>query len=495
MINSSRIIHLNMAKVQNMTDDLKSKAIKGLSWSFIGQIIKQVFQFIINVVLAHLLLPADFGLVAMAGVFINFASIFADMGVSSALIQRKHVTEDHWSSAFWLNIIFGLLLTGFFCLCSPLIAHFYHREELSSIIFFLSFNFFLSSFTIVQQSLLTKNMEFYSLMVRDILAVFLSGVVAIYLAFTGWGVWSLVVQMLVSTLLNNLFLWGSSSWRPKFIFSVTSLKDFFFFSTNLTGFQVVNYFARNLDQMLIGKFLGSEILGYYSLAYKLMMLPLQNISWVLSKVMFPVLSKVHDDVERLQRAYIKMLRSISILTFPLMTLLYVLAPELIRVLYGEKWSAVSDLIRILSFCGMFQSLGTISGLIYQSVGKTNIQLRMGIINTLIIFVTLSVCINYGLYAVTIGYAVISILWVHFSMGVVCRVISLRYQTMYRALLLSFAISAVIFIFTSLVKSVLMTSDWLKIGIISVNFFMMFIFLLFMKGEIKFEKGKVKFNLI
>lgn len=478
-----------------MKDDLKSKAITGLSWSFTGQFIKQAFQFGINVVLAHLLIPADFGLVAMACVFINFASIFSDMGVSSALIQRKHVTETHWSSAFWLNILFGILLTLVFYLSAPLIARFYNHPELAPIIALLSVNFFLSSFTIVQQSILTKNMEFYALMVRDIAAVFLSGILAIYLAFKGWGVWSLAVQMLVNTIIGIFFLWGSSPWRPRFEFSIPALKDFFFFSTHLTAFQVVNYFARILDQMLIGKFLGSEILGYYSMANKLMMLPLQNISWVLSKVMFPVLSKVNEDMERLQRAYMKMLKSIAILTFPLMTLLFVLAPELIIAIYGPKWSTVADLIRILCFSGMFQSLGTISGIIFQSVGKPNIQLKMGLWYALVIFVGLALCIQFGLYAVTIGYSVITILWVHFSFGVVCRVIGLSYRKMYKGLLSSFFISIVLCIFTMLVKSVILSSDWVKIGIISVIFFMMYVILLFMMGELSIEKRKIKLNLI
>ena len=478
-----------------MSDDLKSKTIAGLSWSFMGQIIKQVFQFVINVALAHLLTPADFGLVAMAGVFINFAFVFADMGVSSALIQRKEVTEAHWSSAFWLNICFGLILTASFCLCSPLIAQFYGHPELAPVIFVLSFNFFLSSFTIIQQSKMTKNMDFYALMIRDIGAVFLSGAVAIYLAMKGWGVWSLVVQMLVATVINNLFLWGSSSWRPRFIFSFDALKDFFVFSTNLTAFQIINYFARNLDQLLIGKFLGSEVLGYYSLAYKLMMLPLQNISWVLSKVMFPVLSKVQDDFERLQRAYIKMLRSISILTFPLMTLLFVLAPQLIRVIYGDRWSTVADLVRVLCFCGMFQSLGTISGLIYQSVGKTDVQLKMGLLNTAIIFITLLSCIQYGLYAVTVGYAVVSILWVHFSMGIVCRVIRLRYGFVYWSLLPSFAISAVLLVSGVFLKNVIVASDWVEISIVSSVFMMMFVIMLFYTSALKIEDGKLKFNLL
>lgn len=226
-----------------------------------------------------------------------------------------------------------------------------------------------------------------------------------------------------------------------------------------------------------------------------MMLPLQNISWVLSKVMFPVLSKVQDESERLQRAYIKMLRSISVLTFPLMTLLFVLAPQLIRVIYGDKWSAVTDLVRVLCFCGMFQSLGTISGLIYQSVGKTNVQLKMGVLNTAFIFLTLVFCIQYGLYAVTVGYAAISILWVHFSMGVVCRVIRLQYLFVYRSLLPSFLISAVLLIFGVFLKGVIVASDWVEIGIISVIFMMMFVILLFFTGEIKIEQGKIKLNLL
>lgn len=478
-----------------MTDDLRSKTIAGLSWSFMGQIIKQVMQFGINVALAHLLLPADFGLVAMASVFMNLALIIADMGVSSALIQRKDVTEAHWSSAFWLNIVFGTALTTFFCLSSPLIAGFYGHPELSPIFFVLSFNFFISSFTIVQQSRLTRDMEFYALMIRDILAVFLAGAVAIFLAFKGWGVWSLVMQMLVSTTINNLLLWGSSSWRPGFVFSIPALRDFFGFSASLTGFQVVNYFARNLDQLLIGKFLGSEVLGYYSLAYKLMMLPLQNISWVFSKVMFPALSKVQDEYERLQRAYIRMLRSISILTFPLMTLLFILAPQMIRVIYGDKWSAVIDLVRVLCFCGMFQSLGTMSGLIYQSVGKTNLQLKMGILNTTIVFLTLLFCIQYGLYAVTVGYAAVSIIWVHFSMGVVCRVIRLQYRFVYRSLLPPIFISTILIIFLIPLKGVIVASDWVEIGIISLIFLMMFLILLFYSGELKIENGKIKLKLL
>ena len=190
-----------------------------------------------------------------------------------------------------------------------------------------------------------------------------------------------------------------------------------------------------------------------------------------------------------------MLKSISILTFPLMTFLYVLAPELTRVIYGTKWSAVSDLIRILCFCGMFQSLGTISGLIYQSVGKTDIQLKMGILNTFIIVVTLLLCINYGLYAVTLGYAIVSTVWVHFSMGVVARVIRLNYLYMYKSLLGAIAISALLFVFISPVKDVIYASDWVKIGIISVIFATMFIVLLFFMGEVKIRQGKIKFNLL
>ena len=298
---------------------LKEKIIKGLYWSGASQAGKQISQFIITIILARLLSPADFGLLAMATVFVNFAMIFSEMGISSALIQKQDTHNRHYYSVFWFNIFVGICLTLFFIAVSPLIARFYKKPELVPILAVISLNFFFSSFVIIQQTILTKEMDFRKLAIRDVVAVIIAGIVGVVLAYNGFGVWSLVFQSLVFTLADVVLLWTVSSWRPKFSFAMADIKDIFHFSANLTGFNIVNYFARNVDQLLIGKFLGAQALGFYSLAYKLMLYPLQNISWVIGKVMFPAFSKIQQDLEKVRNSYMKMTRVISFITFPLMT--------------------------------------------------------------------------------------------------------------------------------------------------------------------------------
>ena len=272
--------------------NLRQKTISGLFWSFLSQGGKQASQIIITIILARLLSPDDFGILAMVTVFTNFAMIFSEMGVSSALIQKQDTHDRHYHSAFWLNILVGIGLTLIFMAASPFIAWFYKKPELTPILLVVALNFLFSSFTIIQQTILTKEMDFKSLAIRDIIAVILAGVIGIALAYHGFGVWSLVYQLIAFTIINALLLWILSPWRPKLEFSISDIKDIFHFSAHLTGFNFLNYFSRNIDQLLIGKFLGTQALGYYSLAYKIMLYPLQNISRVISKVMFPVFSKI-----------------------------------------------------------------------------------------------------------------------------------------------------------------------------------------------------------
>lgn len=198
-------------------------------------------------ILARLLSPDDFGLLAMATVFVNFAMIFGEMGISSALIQKQDTHDRHYYSAFWLNVVTGAFLTLIFISLSPFIAWFYKKPQLQPILMVISINFFISSFVVIQQMFLTKEMDFKRLAVRDILAVVVAGGIGIYLAYHGFGVWSLVCQSITFTLLNAILLWIVSPWRPKFSFAMQDIKDIFNFSANLTGFNIVNYFARNID--------------------------------------------------------------------------------------------------------------------------------------------------------------------------------------------------------------------------------------------------------
>lgn len=431
--------------------NLKKKTIQGLIWAFTSQIGKQGSQFIITAILARLLSPSDFGLLGMATVFTGFATIFSDLGVSGALVQKQDTDERHLSSAFWLNIITGLILTVLFIVTSGLIAKFYNMPELKMILVVMSFNYILASFTIIQQTILTKEMDFKKLTIRDIIAVICGGIVGIILAYKGFGVWSLVYQLLASTIVNGILLWILSKWRPKFIFSISAIKDIAHFSTNFTGFSLINYVARNVDYLLIGRFLGAEALGFYTLAYNLMLFPLFSVSWVIHKVMFPALSKIQHDLERVRRVYTDMVKTISLVTFPMMFMLFAIAPEFIRVIFGQKWEASVKVIQILCVCGLIQSIGTTVGTIYQSQGKVWLQFRMALINTALSIFFIYTGLRWGIIGVAACYSLYAVAWVHVSIFVTTRIIKLPYVYLYLRLLNSYLIGSCLLIFVWGVK--------------------------------------------
>jgi PST family polysaccharide transporter len=431
---------------------LRQKTISGLWWSFLSQGGKQVGQFIITVILARLLSPDDFGTLAMVTVFTNFVMIFSEMGMSSALIQKQDVHDRHYYSAFWLNLVVGAGLTVTFMAVSPLIAWFYKKPELIPILSVVALNFLFSSFTIIQQTILTKEMNFKSLAVRDVVAVILAGVIGITLAYCGFGVWSLVCQFLGFTLVNAVLLWRLSAWRPRFQFAMSDIKDIFHFSANLTGFNTVNYFARNIDQLLIGKVLGAEMLGYYSLSYKIMLYPLQNISWMVSRVMFPAFSKIQNDLEKVRNVYLKMVKAISLVTFPLMAWLFAAAPEFVLVFLGDKWGPMVIVIRIFCFCGMIQSISTTMGNIILSQGRTDINLRLGLLGTAASTLAIILGIKGGIVGVALCYTLEQFIWLPYAQSVANSLIKIQFKIFAKQLTNSAVFSLFLLFLLSFLKA-------------------------------------------
>ena len=470
--------------------NLRKKTIKGLAWSGISQVGRQIIQLVITAILARLLSPNDFGLLGMALVFVNFAYIFNEMGMTGALIQKQDAQEKHYSSVFWLNILSGIVLMLITIISSPFIAKFYNKPELENILKVISLNFVIASFSMVQKTLFTKEMEFKKLAIIELVAVITGGVVGIILAYLGYKVWSLVYQLLTFTFVNMLLLWLVSKWKPKLIFSLSAIKDIFKFSINLTGFNVLNYFARNIDKLLIGKFLGSQALGFYSLAYRLMIYPLRNISWVVSKVMFPAFSKIQNDLQKVRQVYMKMVKAISLITFPMMLGLFAVAPEFVNVVFGPKWQPLVVLIRILCYCGMLQSVGTTVGTILLSQGRADLQFKMQILGTILVTLSIMIGLKWGINGVALFYTLQSIGWVHFTFYVVNRIIKLPYKEFYSKMINSYKIS----IFTTVIVLLmrlfinfsapfkLISAICLGIGI--------YIFLLLVTKEIKFDNKKV-----
>lgn len=398
------------------------------------------------ITLARLLDPKEFGLIAMVTVFSNFFLIVNDIGISSAIIQKKDVTEEDLSSGFWVNLVEGLIITGLFFVLAPVIAGFYSNSALRPIIMVVSVIFTISSLGMIQYALLSKKMDFRTLAVVEIASVTLGGGVAVALAATGFGVWSIVAQMLTSCFVMTALLLLLSNWKPKLILRWQSTKKLLSFGLPVAGFHLVNYFNRNLDNLLIGKYLGAKQLGYYDVAYKSLLFPVSNVSYIISRVMFPALSKLEDDKARVRNAYIRATQYIALITFPLMAGLAILAPQLVRVTLGPKWERAIFLIEVLALIGGLQSIYTTIGSLYLSQGRTGILFLFGLVQVVVYAVGFIIGLHWQVEGVAVAYVIAFLLLLYPFYAVPFRFIDMNvwyYAKQFKTIALSTLISAAI----------------------------------------------------
>lgn len=405
----------------------RASASSGVKWCSVSQFGRQGMQILTTIILARLLSASDFGLTNMAMVVCGFVGIFKDLGTSAAIIQRKNITEEMISSIFWTNVIFGSLAMVILFIAAPIVAKFYSEPRLIPILEVLSFTFIISSFGTTHQAILEREMEFQKLAKAEIWAITMGSFTGVGTALLGAGVWSLVYQSLAVVVATTVLLWVSSSWRPKFIIYWTEIKSVCNYSLNLTGFNIFNYFARNADNLLIGKFLGAQNLGYYSLAYRFMLYPIQSISGVIGRVTFPIYSQIQNENERFKNAYLKVVGTISLITFPMMLGLIVLSEHLVLTLFGSQWSQVNLLLKILAPVGMVQSLVTTVGAIYQAKGRTDWLLRWGIGSGLLATIAFAIGIHWGIIGVATAYSVISLLLIYPNFAIPFRLINLEFR--------------------------------------------------------------------
>ena len=389
---------------------LKRKTVSGAGWAGLSQIILQVMQLVLGIVLAHLLLPSDFGLVGMVYIFTGFVGIIAEMGMGAAIIQKKEISDVELSSAFWVNLIAGIVMMLAMIAIAPLLARFFSEPRLTNIARAISLTFLIGSLNIVHLSLLTRKFQFRQLAILETVSFLVGGAVAVIAALLGYGVWSLVMQALVMVLIKAVIAAGVSGWRPKLVFDWPAVRALFPFSMNLTASKMINYWIRNSDNLLIGKFLGSGQLGVYSRAYRFMLYPINQLSGVICRVMFPAFSSIQDDISRIKTIYLRMLRVLALITFPVSLGLMAVADYFVLGLLGEKWIEMIPILQVLCILSMTQSLGTTAGIIYQARGRADLQLRWTIYASAIILPAFVIGLNWGALGVARAYVIASILF-------------------------------------------------------------------------------------
>ncbi|QOR76695.1 MAG: MOP flippase family protein [Thermoflavifilum sp.] len=422
--------------------NLRHHTIKGVAWNTLGRISNQVLQFGLSVILMRLLQPADYGLLAMAWVVIGFAGIFNEFGFGSAIVQRQDIDAQHLSSVFWINIAIGAGFTLLFFMTAGWMANFFHTAGLKPVMQWLSFSFLIGGLGIVPGALLQKQMRFDLINQISVATTFLSGCIGVYMAYRGYGVMSLVAQSLSNSLIGLPLMFIASRWKPRLVLSWKHVRQLFSFSAYLTGFNVINYWARRSDDLLIGKFMGSTSLGIYSRAYALMLLPITQVISMVSGVMFPALSSIQHDKQRIKSIYIRVIQVIAFFSFPMMLGLVATADHFMLGIFGPKWAGVIPLIRILAFVGVLQCIGNPTGWIYLSQGKTNWMFWWGVFGSGSVVVAIIVGVWMGsIYTVAWAYLFINILLSYPVVAIPGRLIGMKWIEVYRPLLPTFLISA------------------------------------------------------
>ncbi|MCT7990850.1 lipopolysaccharide biosynthesis protein [Laspinema sp. D6] len=354
--------------------------------------------------LARLLNPTDFGLVSLAGVYLSFLQVFVDQGFAEAIVQRHNLEREHLDTAFWVSICMSGVLIGVTLIAAKPIAIAFKNPEISSIICWLSLGFLLSALNSVQQALFRRKLAFRALAMRSIIAMICGGLTGVVMAFLNFGVWSLVGQQLVNGTVGVLVLWWAGDWQPGFKVSKPHFQELFSYSVNILGFNIFNFFNRHSDDFLIGYFLGSEALGYYTIAYRLL-LTMTNLIRTLSQVGLPTFSRLQDDQERIQRGFYTASQLTSLVAFPVFMGASALAPELIPGLFGEQWLPSIPVMQILSWIGIVHSLDGISVNVIKARGKPDWVLQVNILNAILNVVAFILVVRWGIMAVAAAYVI------------------------------------------------------------------------------------------
>ncbi len=377
-------------------DSLKNKTQKGLFWSALERFGSQSVSALFAIFLARLLSPEDYGMVAMPMVFLVLAQNFVDCGFGSALIRKSDLKEEDISTAFFFNIIVGAVCYVILFLISPLVADFFQTPQLTDLLKVAALGVVIGSFGTVQQALLTKEIDFKRQARISLCASFLSGLVGITLALSGFGVWSLIFQALCNQAVRSLLLWVTSKWRPHSNWSHASFSYLWNYGSKMLASGILDTLYNNIYPIVIGKFFSKGDLGNYTTANQFAALPSSNITGVLQRVTFPVLSTIQNDDERLARNYRKILRLSAFIVFPLMMGLSSAANPFVRVILGDKWEGCIILLQLACFYMMFYPIHAINLDLLQVKGRSDLFLRLEIIKKLMGVAIMAIAINYGI---------------------------------------------------------------------------------------------------
>lgn len=422
--------------------NLSKKMTLGIKWVGFGQIIIYILQLSVWAILARVLPADNFGALSIAMVFSNLGVVFNELGMSSAIIQRKEIGPQHTVTAFWSCVIMGIFFLTAAFFCSPFIAGFFKNNNINRLVIVFAIKYFIDSFGIIQEALLKRELAFKKLSFIDIISNLTYGVSAVIMALKGVGIMSVGWGYVAASLVRVYLLWINGCLRPYFEFDAEGFSELFEFGKNILGFKILNSFVGGIDIILIGKLLGSVELGYYSLATNLVNFPRQKLSTIVSTVAFSAFSKIQDDCNRLRQAYLRIIRYAAVINFPLLFGLFFLTPQVVSLLYSSKWDAIILPLRILCIYGISFSVTTFIGIIFNSTGNPVISFKFCVINLIGTAISILIGFKYGLIGIVVALSLYSVIINIIGHLLVGYVIKMKLSEYLRSLVPAFAASLV-----------------------------------------------------
>ncbi len=348
------------------------KAIKSTKWVFLSTVISKIWQPVITIILARLLSPEDFGLLALAIVVTSIIALFQDLGLAHALIQRREHMEEAADVIFWSGLVLGIFWYGAIFISAPFAAYYFHDERVISVLRIIGISFVVNPFGIVQKTSLTKELHFKELFYLNLIPTVVPGIVSIILAIEGFGVWALVLGSLMSPISSVVIVWFKIPWRPRWRYNLSIAKEMLGFGGFVSAESFLGWGITKIDNLFVGRFLGARQLGIYNMGWNVGFWPAQNLSVPIINIAYPMFSKLQQDMHTVRKHYLKIIELISLVSFPLGILIALTAHMFVPLLLGNRWMDAIPIIQLLSIIGILASIVWINPQIYRAIGRPDI---------------------------------------------------------------------------------------------------------------------------
>ncbi|MBN1266398.1 MAG: lipopolysaccharide biosynthesis protein [Anaerolineales bacterium] len=413
---------------------IASSTVSGTLWNYASFALSKGLTFISTIILARILAPEDFGLVAMGLVFIGYLEMLNELGVGHALIYHQGDVEEKSNVAFVMSVSVNVFLAVVAVFAAPLASFLFHEPQVIPIIRALSISFILSSLGSIHAARLKKELQFRKVFLPEFGRAAAKGLVSITMALMGFGVWSLVLGQVAGVLISNILYWIVVPWRPRLHFDPKVARSLLGYGSQIILVGIVGMIHKNVDYLIIGNRMDPEQLGFYTMAFRIPDLVILSVCYVVSTTLFPAFSKIQDNLVELRKGYLSSLKYISLLTVPLAIGLYLLSSEIITLFYSEKWSASIPVMQMLCLYTLFYSLSFNAGDIYKAIGKPGILNLIGFFKLAVTIPVIWYTAGISIFAVAVGQAIVIAIFALIELGLVSSIVSIRPTEILHALL-------------------------------------------------------------